>query len=349
MSDFSKYVIPSNTTIREALIRLNSISDDVLTLLVVDSDDCFLGSLTDGDIRRSLINGIELEDQVKAALHKNYFYINDHNLTIDMVSKIKKHLIELVPHLTEHNKILKVYNFARLKSLLPIDVVMMAGGRGERLRPLTDTVPKPLLKIGDKAIIDYNVDELLLHGIKNFFITTNYLFDQIDNHFESKTSPGISYQCVKEDKPLGTIGAVKLINNFMYEDILIMNSDLFTNIDYEDFYKTFKEEDADMAVAAIPYNINIPYAILGYEGDQIKSFQEKPSFTHYANAGIYIIKKELIGKIPVDTFFNTTDLLEVLLAENRKVIKYPIIGYWIDIGKHEDFNKAQEFAKHIKS
>ena len=349
MSDFSKYVISSDTTIREALIRLNSISDDVLTLLVVDKEDHFLGSITDGDIRRCLINGIKLEDQIINALHRNYFYINDFNLTLKTVENIKNQLIDLVPHLSDDNKILKVYNFAKLKSLLPIDVVMMAGGRGERLRPLTDLVPKPLLKIGNKAIIDYNVEELLLHGVKTFFITTNYLSDQLENHFKVKTKSGIRYQCVKEDKPLGTIGAIKLIDNFMHEDVLIMNSDLFTNIDYEDFYKTFKDEGADMAVAAIPYNINIPYAILDYDGDQIKSFQEKPSYTYYANAGIYLIKKELINKIPIDTFFNTTDLLEVLLIENKKVIKYPIIGYWIDIGKHEDFKKAQEFAKHIKS
>jgi dTDP-glucose pyrophosphorylase len=348
MSNFSKYVILSDTTIREALIRLNDISDDVLTLLVVDNEDHFLGSITDGDIRRCLINGTKLEDQIINALHKNYFYINDFNLTIEKVETIKKHLIELVPHLTEDNKILKVYNFTKLKSILPIDVVMMAGGRGERLRPLTDSVPKPLLKIGDKAIIDYNVEELLLHGVKTFFITINYLSNQLINHFKARANPDISYHCIKEDKPLGTIGAVKLIDNFMHEDVLIMNSDLFTNIDYEDFYKTFKDEDADMAVATIPYNINIPYAILDYDGDKIKSFKEKPSYTYYANAGIYLIKKELIDKIPVDTFFNTTDLLEVLLAENRNVIKYPIIGYWIDIGKHEDFKKAQEFVKHIK-
>jgi dTDP-glucose pyrophosphorylase len=348
MSDFSKYVIPSDKTIREALIRLNDISDDVLTLLVVDNEDHFLGSITDGDIRRCLINGTKLEDQIINALHKNYFYINDFNLTIEKVETIKKHLIELVPHLTEDNKILKVYNFTKLKSILPIDVVMMAGGRGERLRPLTDSVPKPLLKIGDKAIIDYNVEELLLHGVKTFFITINYLSNQLINHFKAKVNPDISYHCIKEDKPLGTIGAVKLIDNFMHEDVLIMNSDLFTNIDYEDFYKTFKDEGADMAVATIPYNINIPYAILDYDGDKIKSLKEKPSYTYYANAGIYLIKKELIDKIPVDTFFNTTDLLEVLLAENRNVIKYPIIGYWIDIGKHEDFKKAQEFVKHIK-
>ena len=348
MSNFSKYVISSDTTIREALIRLNDISDDVLTLLVVDNEDHFLGPITDGDIRRCLINGTMLDDQIINALHKNYFYINDFNLTIEKVETIKKRLIELVPHLSDDNKILKVYNFTKLKSILPIDVVMMAGGRGERLRPLTDSVPKPLLKIGDKAIIDYNIEELLLHGVNNFFITTNYLSNQLVSHFKAKANPDISYHCIKEDKPLGTIGAIKLIDNFMYEDVLVMNSDLFTNIDYEDFYKTFKDEGADMAVATIPYNINIPYAILDYDGDKIKSFQEKPSYTYYANAGIYLIKKELIDKIPFDTFFNTTDLLEVLLAENRNVIKYPIIGYWIDIGKHEDFKKAQEFVKHIK-
>jgi dTDP-glucose pyrophosphorylase len=349
MIDFSKYVIQSTTTVKEALIRLNNISDDLLTLLIVDENNIFLGSLTDGDIRRSLINGIQLEDEVKNALHKNYFYINDNNLNISTISNIKKYLIELVPHLDQNNKILKVYNFLKLKSLLPIEVVMMAGGRGERLRPLTDTIPKPLLNIGGKAIIDYNIDELILNGVNNFHITINYLADQLVNHFSQKNTSEINYSLVKENKPLGTLGAIKLIKNFKYDDILIMNSDLFTNIDFEDFYKTFIEEDADMAVATIPYNINIPYAILGYEGNKIKSLQEKPSYTYYANAGIYLIKKDLINKIPNDIFYNTTDLLETLLLENKKVIKYPIIGYWIDIGRHEDLIKAQDFSKHIKT
>ena len=154
MIDFSKYVIPSTTTVKEALIRLNNISDDLLTLLIVDENNIFLGSLTVGDIRRSLINGIQLDDEVKNVLHKNYFFINEKNLNIFTVINIKKHLIELVPHLDQNNKILKVYNFVKLKSLLPIDVVLMAGGRGERLRPLTDSIPKPLLNIGGKAIID---------------------------------------------------------------------------------------------------------------------------------------------------------------------------------------------------
>jgi NDP-sugar pyrophosphorylase family protein len=153
---------------------------------------------------------------------------------------------------------------------------------------------------------------------------------------------------VWEDVALGTIGAVSKIDNFRHDYILVMNSDLLTNIDYEHLFLDFINKDADFAVVSIPYQVKIPYAVLETEEGQIKSFKEKPTYTYYSNGGIYIMKKSVLQHLPKNTFFNATDLMDKLIAENLKVVSYPLIGYWLDIGKHEDFIKAQNDIKQIK-
>jgi NDP-sugar pyrophosphorylase family protein len=243
--------------------------------------------------------------------------------------------------------LLKVFNLNQKKSILPIDAVLMAGGRGERLRPLTEKTPKPLLKVGEKAIIDYNVDNLINYGVENIHVTTNYLAEQIEDHFKDEHQ-GIKINCVREEKYLGTIASIKLIPNIKNDEILVMNSDLFTNIDFEDFYRHFLEKDADISAAAIPYSVNVPYGIFELEGRNVQGVKEKPTYNYYANAGIYLIKKTLLNLIPDGTFFNATDFMELLIAQGKAVVRYPLIGYWIDIGKPEDYQRAQDFAKHIK-
>jgi len=349
MKNIKKYLIHKNENVKQALIQLNELSDDTLNLFVIDDDKKLIGTVTDGDIRRALISGISLNDRIEIACLKTFKAIYEGIIDVNFVKKNRQKGILLLPVLNKNGQIEKIYDLKKAKNILPADAVIMAGGRGERLRPLTDTVPKPLLKIGDKPIIDYNVDNLIKNGVESFFITTNYLANQIEQHFESKHKENETITCIKEDKPLGTIGSVRLLYNLLAQDsVLVMNSDLFTNIDIEDFYLDFIKEEADMSIAAIPYNVSIPYAILNLENNYVKSFKEKPTYTYYANAGIYLIKKELLKLIPDGEFFDATDLIEMLIEKQKKVIKYPLVGYWIDIGKPEDYKKAQEFTKYIK-
>jgi NDP-sugar pyrophosphorylase family protein len=158
----------------------------------------------------------------------------------------------------------------------------------------------------------------------------------------------IDIKYVNENKPLGTIGAVSLIQNFNHDNILITNSDLLTNLDYESFFLDFLKNDADFSVATIPYNVSIPYAIIESKDNKILNFHEKPTYSYFANAGIYLMKKKICAKIPYDLFYNATDLLQNLIKENYKVISYPLRGYWLDIGNHEDYKKAQEDLNYIK-
>ena len=229
-----------------------------------------------------------------------------------------------------------------------IDVVIMAGGKGERLMPLTKNTPKPLLKIGDKPIIEYSTDRLASYGIKHINISTNYLSQQIVSYFKEHNEHHIDFNYIKESKSLGTIGALKLIENFKNEYILVMNADLLTNVNFEALFNDFLSKGGDALIATIPYKVDIPHGVVETKAGFVTDLKEKPSYTYYSNAGIYIFKKECFEFIPESTFFDATDLIEVLLAKHKKIVNYPILDYWLDIGKPEDFEKAQADIKHLK-
>lgn len=345
MEEYQKYLIDLQATIKDALIALNNLSHDVLVLFVMDDKQRMIGTLTDGDIRRYLIAGGTLDSPVPFAMHTHFHFVQP-DTPLSTIRAYKKINMSLIPCLDKGKHIIKVINLRTKKSLLPLDAVLMAGGKGERLRPLTEKVPKPLLHVGEKAIIDYNIERLISYGIEHISVTVNYLHEQIEDHFKESKN-GIRIGCVREPKYLGTIGSVKFVETFYNDTVLVMNSDLFTNIDYEDFYLHFKEHDADMSVAAVPYSVSVPYGIFELNGRNIEGVREKPTYNYYANAGIYLIKRTLLDKIPEATFFNATDFMEMLIREKMKVVRFPITGYWIDIGKHEDYKKAQELVKHL--
>jgi NDP-sugar pyrophosphorylase family protein len=205
-----------------------------------------------------------------------------------------------------------------------------------------------LLKVGNKPIIEYNVDRLSKFGVHFINISIKYLGQQLIDYFGNGSDQGLEICYVKEDEPLGTIGALAQVPSIHNDYVLVMNSDLLTDIDYEDFYLDFINKDADMAIATIPYNVKIPYAVLELDDDRITSFREKPTYTYYSNGGIYIMKREIAEMVPKDSFYNATDLMEELIKQGKKVVQYPILGYWLDIGKPNDFEKAQDDIKHLK-
>ncbi|REG87223.1 nucleotidyltransferase family protein [Winogradskyella sediminis] len=229
-----------------------------------------------------------------------------------------------------------------------IDVVIMAGGKGERLMPLTKNTPKPLLKIGHKPIIEYSTDRLASFGVTHINITTNYLSEQIISYFKNNNPHNIQFNYIKESKTLGTIGALKLIENFKNDYILVMNADLLTNINFQALFNHFIETQGDALIATLPYNVAIPHGVVETDGEVVTDLQEKPSTTYYINAGIYMFKKECFHFIPNHTYYDATDLIQNLLDKQKKIVNYPILDYWLDIGKPADFKKAQSDIKHIK-
>ena len=343
-----KFIIHENETLLSALKQINRlVMPDPMVLFVIDSRDRMVGTLTDGDSRRALIAGVSINDTINHVMHRNFNSLTE-GIDYDVLhlhdQREKK--MKLVPILDKERHIIDIINLERYKSWLPLDAVLMAGGKGERLRPLTEKTPKPLLPVGDKAIIDHNVDRLISYGVKHINVTVNYLKEQIEAHY-LKPRDRIQIQTVREPKYLGTIGSIKFVQKFYNDTVLLMNSDLFTNIDFEDFYIHFQQHDAEMSVAAIPYNVSIPYGILDLDGRSIRGLLEKPEYTYYANAGIYLFKRSVLDEIPNDTFFNATDLVEKLIAEGKEVIRYPLNGTWIDIGNPQEYQKAQDLVKHL--
>ena len=343
----NNHIIPKDISLLEALSRINDLAPEPLVLFVVDNDERMVGTLTDGDSRRALISGASVNDKVEKIMHHNFNFMKIEEL--DNVKELKRQKelkMSLVPILDKEHHIVEIINLDKYKTRLPIDAVLMAGGKGERLRPLTEKTPKPLLPVGDKAIIDHNIDRLISYGVKHINVTVNYLREQIEEHFQ-KPRGEVKVDTVREPKYLGTIGSIRFVKEFYNDTILVMNSDLFTNINYEDFYLYFKEHDAEMSVAAVPYTVSVPYGIFDLDGREIQGLIEKPTYNYYANAGIYLIKRSALDEIPEDTFFNATDLIEKLIAENKKVIRFPLNGTWIDIGNQQEYAKAQDIAKHL--
>ena len=342
-----KCTINGSSSLLEALKKIDSLSNKSLTLFVLDNENKVKGTLTDGDIRRYLVSGGQLQDESSMAMHTNFSFVSvGENNIVAKLRELKYRDITLVPILDNEGCIYNIYDLTSYKSHLPIDAVLMAGGKGERLRPLTEKTPKPLLEVGGKCIIDHNVDRLISYGVKHINVTINYLGEQIEEHFATPRE-GIQVRTFREPKFLGTIGSIKFVDTFYNDTVLVMNSDLLTNIDYEDFFLHFQQYDAEMSVAAVPYNISIPFGILDLEGRDIKGIIEKPKYNYYANAGIYLIKKRALAEIPEDTFFHATHLVEKLISQGKKVIRYPLNGTWIDIGQHTDLEKARTLIKHI--
>ena len=342
-----KYIISETASVRDALVAINNITHDGELLIVVNAAQQMVGSLTDGDIRRGLIAGAELTDTINKIMHRDFKFIKQEDYDVAHLKSFRDRRIMFIPILDAENHVVDVVNLQKFKSKLPIDAVLMAGGKGERLRPLTEKIPKPLLEVGGKCIIDHNVDRLRSYGVQYVNVTVNYLGEQLEEHF-STPRDGVQVRTFREPKFLGTIGSIKFVDTFYNDTVLVMNSDLFTNIDYEDFFLHFQMHDAEMSVAAVPYNISIELGILDLDGRNIKGLIEKPTYNYYANAGIYLIKKRALAEIPKDTFFHATHLVEKLIAQDKKVIRYPLNGTWIDIGTLQEYERAKELVKHLK-
>jgi dTDP-glucose pyrophosphorylase len=347
MRNYKDHLIPLESTIIEALKQLDILAKDAI-LFVVDEEDKLIGSLTDGDVRRGLIRGLNTKDHVKNIIQSHPRFLKKGEMAIDKVIEYRESNFRILPVLDKDKRVVNVINFRITRSYLPIDAVIMAGGRGERLRPLTDITPKPMLKIGEKPIMEHNIDRLNLYGIDDFWISVKYLGKQIEQYFGNGDKKNVKIKYVWEDTSLGTIGAVSKIDDFAHDYILVTNSDVLTNLDYEHFFLEFIKSNADFAVVTIPYEVNIPYGVLETSNGHVVSLKEKPTYTYFSNGGIYLMKRELLKYLPKETYFNATDLMEKLLKEGLQVMSYPLVGYWLDVGKHEDFAKAQKDINQIK-
>ena len=340
------HAVPCGMSLLGALGRLNSLpSGTSMTLVAVDDNMMVRGTVTDGDLRRAMLRGVPLTAPVSEAMHTSFGHVGRGEDNVATIRSMRLHGIRLIPVTDPDGRLTDIIDTAETPNRLPLGAILMAGGKGERLRPLTLTTPKPLLAVGDRAIIDHNIHALHRMGVRDVSVTVNYMAEKLEAHFAG-SEPRV--RTVRETEPMGTIGSAALCDIPAEGDTLVMNADLLTNVSFEELYLHHIREDADITIAAIPYNVSVPFAILTTDGTVVKGLEEKPSYSYYANAGIYIISNRLLRALPPTGRTDATDFIEQAIADGRRVSYYLISGLWIDIGSPADYAHACELMNFSK-
>lgn len=344
MKTTHQHLIPQTAPLRQALEQLNAMGGTPLILFATDDDGRVAGSLTDGDIRRALLRGCTQETPVARAMNAAFTALRPAEDNFGLLEQARARNLRMIPRLDADGRLVALLDLDKVKALLPLDAVLMAGGRGERLMPLTASTPKPLLQVGGQAIIDYNVAKLRACGIDRVHLCLRYLHEQIEAHFAAHHAD-IDARAIVETKRMGTFGALSLVRDWRHDDVLVMNADLLSSLDLVEMYRRHRDTGADATMAVAPYTVAVPFAIIDTDGDRITGMREKPEFNYFANAGVYILKRSLLGRMAADTYVDAPDFLLSAIADGLKVTYFPIVGTWIDIGTPEQYARACSLMK----
>jgi dTDP-glucose pyrophosphorylase/CBS domain-containing protein len=317
--------------------------------LAVDSDRKLIGTITDGDIRRSVLASSDLDMPVSLLLASKIGTEYPKPITAlvgsrrdELISLLHKYLLRQIPIVDNDGKVVDLVMLDDLIPTqdLPLQAVIMAGGLGTRLRPLTEDMPKSMLPVGGKPLMELVIEQLRQVGIRRVNVTTHYKPEKISDHFGDGSSFGVELNYVNEDKPLGTGGALGLIQK-PTEPLLVINGDILTQVDFRAMLAYHREHRAVMTVAVRQYDIKVPYGVIECEGSRVCALKEKPQMHFLVNAGVYLLEPKVYEFIPNGEHFNMTDLIQWLLDSDHIVASFPIIEYWLDIGQLADYERAQ--------
>ena len=349
-----KLTISENITIKEALKQMGSAGEKIL--FVVDEKVCLIGAITDGDIRRWILNGGSISEKVMHVVNKNPKKVNT-NYSLSNVKKLMlEEKIEAIPVTQTNGNLVDVLLWNKVFSdsikpknqLLSIPVLIMAGGRGTRMDPFTRILPKPLIPLGEKPIIEIILDNFASYGCNTFYLTVNYKGKMIQAYFDNaECKHDISY--IIEDKPCGTAGGIRLASEAINAaDLFVYNSDIIVKADYHDIFNFHRDKDNDITIVGSMKHFAVPYGVLELEnGGTLNNIEEKPEYDFLVNTGMYVIKKSVVRHIPADTKFDFTDLISMVKEAGGKIGVYPIGQHsWIDVGQWQEYSNAlKEFEK----
>lgn len=339
--EFKQITLSENATIRDAMSVLDQYAMQIV--LVVDESDRLIGVLTDGDIRRALLAGYDLSSNVGHAIKRNPVTSSIHLTMQGWQQVMKRARCRHLPILDDDGKLVQLlYHKATQVNTQPNSVVLMLGGLGTRLRPLTESMPKPLLSVGGKPILETIIERFSEQGFSHFYFCINYLGEQIQAHFGTGERWGVEIEYIKETHPLGTAGALSLIEQTVTEDLIVMNGDLLTKVDFVALVENHKKNQNDITLCVREYSQQVPYGVVELDKESVKQIVEKPVYRYFVNAGIYVMSPKLIPTIPYNQFYDMPTILDDLTQNKTgKVGAFPITEYWKDIGQLPDFEQAQ--------
>lgn len=346
MKDWKNILVSPDTSIREA-IRI--IDQGALKIaLVVDEEKHLVGTISDGDIRRGILKGCELENTVQQIMNTSPSVAGKSDGRERVLALMRQKQIYQIP-LVDGDGVLvglevidTFLNTVRRENW----VVLMAGGLGTRLKQLTADTPKPLLKVGDKPILETILDNFIEHGFCRFFISVNYRSEMIEDYFGDGSRWGVQIDYLREDKKLGTAGALSLLPEKPSAAVLVMNGDLLTKVNFEQLLNFHTEHVSSATMCVREYDFQVPYGVVNLDQHRILSIEEKPIQRFFVNAGIYVLEPEILEMIQPDTHLDMPSLFDKLVNQEKETAAFPIREYWLDIGRMDDFERAQtDFAE----
>lgn len=342
-SSWSSVKVTPDSTIRDALEIINT--QALRIALVVDEKDHLLGVITDGDIRRGLLKGEGIDANVLGVMNPSPVTADSDTDRQELIRKMNQFDILSIPIL-EGKKLIgleTLHSALTKKKVKRNPVFLMAGGFGTRLRPLTEACPKPMLKIGSKPILEILIRRFIDAGFCNFYISTHYMPELISEHFGDGSSLGVTITYIHEESPLGTGGALGLLpdNLSLDQALIMMNGDVLTKVDFERLLDFHNEHKADATMCVREYDYQIPYGVVNGEGGKITSMVEKPIHRFFVNAGIYVLSPQVVNSVAHNQKIDMPTLLEQHRVERDNILMFPIHEYWLDIGRMDDFKRAQ--------
>jgi dTDP-glucose pyrophosphorylase/CBS domain-containing protein len=350
MANLTYLLVSPNTTIQQAIECIDHNAYGIV--LVTDQERRLLGTVTDGDIRRGILKQISLDTPVSVLLTqpRNPRYRVPTSAPADtsvarLVELMRTRKVHQVPLLDHDGRVVDLITTKELVAAaeVPVTAIIMAGGQGSRLRPLTEDTPKPMLPVGDRPIMEHLLEGLKASGIRQVTVTTHYKPEAIENYFGDGEDFGVQINYVSEAQPMGTGGSLALMET-PDRPFLVINGDIMTDLDFHAMLEFHQDHSAVMTIGVRPYDVQIPFGVIEAEGVEVKKLAEKPSLSLLVNAGIYLIEPTVYGYLPKSPTFDMTDVIQRLLTENQRVVSYPIEGYWLDVGRHEDYAQAQARA-----
>lgn len=340
MKNWRSILVNENTTLLETMKIIDESS--LQFAVVVDEVNYLLGTVTDGDIRRGILRGEGLDVPIKQVMNPSPITACIENTYSDCLRILKKHKLKQLPIVDMDNRIIDII-FADEDPATKNNentVILMAGGLGTRLRPLTENIPKPMLNVGNKPILETIIEGFKRYGFTNFILSVNYKKEVIQDYFQDGSAFGVSISYIEEDKRMGTAGALSLLKSKPTSPIFVMNGDLLTQVNFEQLLHFHEETDAVATMCVREYEYQNPYGVIETEGQKLVSIKEKPVLRSFVNAGIYVLSPEVFEYIPQDVFYDMPNLFERLIDEQRNVSAFPVREYWLDIGRVADFERA---------
>ncbi len=345
MSKLDIETVTAKSTISEAI---NAINRSKAQIAFVLDDDCrLIGTVTDGDVRRAILSGSTLHSSVLDCMNDSYTFVTGDYDVQGLINTMKKKSIRQIPILDSQYHIIRLHTLDELLNPTQNNtpVIIMAGGRGERLSPLTERCPKPMLSVGERPILETILERMILYGFYRFYFSINYLGDQIRDYFGdgNKWCAEISY--VEEDVKLGTAGALGLIDFPQNQNVIVLNGDVLSSFEPIKLLEFHQTQLADLTICLKKFEIEVPYGVVELAGPDVKSVTEKPKHTYFVSAGIYVFQSKVFTLIKKDRCLDMPDFVNTLLRNNEVVKGYPIYEYWTDIGHHAEILKARNDFK----